>query len=196
MFIYGNARLDSNLVPVGSHITVWSSSGVLVGEATTKKEGEYGFLSIYGDDITTPELDGALMDEELIVKVDGHSVSRTIRWLGDHTIQKVDWEAHTRVIPSSSWLGQNYPNPFNPETWLPYALSEPAEVTIKIYNMRGSLVRALHLGQKPAGVYDTQSASAYWDGRNDAGERVSSGLYFYKLTAGTFTQVKRMVILK
>jgi flagellar hook assembly protein FlgD len=62
--------------------------------------------------------------------------------------------------------------------------------------VHGILVNTLHLGQKPAGVYDTKNLAAYWDGRNDAGERVSSGLYFYKLTAGQFTQVKRMVILK
>jgi hypothetical protein len=136
------------------------------------------------------------MGDELIVKVDGHSVSQSIRWLGDHTIQQADLAAHTHIIPLSSWLGQNYPNPFNPETWLPYALSESAEVAIKIYDVRGSLVSTLHLGQKPAGVYDTKNLAAYWDGRNDVGEMVSSGLYFYKLTAGPFIQVKRMVILK
>lgn len=196
MFIYGTASLDGNPAPPGSRITVWTSSGVLVGERTIEKTGEYGFLPIYGDDITTPELDGALIGDELIVKVDGHSDSQSIRWLGDHAIQQADLAAHTRIIPSSSWLGQNYPNPFNPETWLPYALSESAEVAIEIYDVRGSLVSTLHLGKKSAGVYDTKNLAAYWDGRNDAGERISSGLYFYKLTAGSFTQVKRMVILK
>jgi flagellar hook assembly protein FlgD len=75
-------------------------------------------------------------------------------------------------------------------------LSESAEVTIQIYDIRGSLVRTLHMGRKPAGVYDTKELAGYWDGRNDAGERISSGLYFYKLIAGTFTQVKRMTIIK
>jgi hypothetical protein len=196
MFIYGTASLDGNPAPVGSRITVWTLSGVLVGEGTVEKVGEYEFLPIYGDDTTTPKLDGALMGDELIVKVNGHSVSQSIRWLGDHIIQQADLVSHTRIIPSSSWLGQNYPNPFNPETWLPYALSESSEVTIKIYDVHGSLVNMLHIGHKPAGVYDTKNLAAYWDGRNDAGERVSSGLYFYKLTAGQFTQVKRMVILK
>jgi hypothetical protein len=197
MFIYGAVSLDGKPAPLGSRITVWNSSGVLIGEGTVDETGEYGFVPIYGDDFTTPELDGAHVGDELIVKVDGHSVSQqSVRWLGDHAVQKVDLEVYTRIIPSASWLGQNYPNPFNPETWLPYALSESAEVTIQIYDIRGSLVRTLHMGRKPAGVYDTKELAGYWDGRNDAGERISSGLYFYKLIAGTFTQIKRMTIIK
>jgi hypothetical protein len=141
-------------------------------------------------------VDGALIDEELTVKMGGYSASTTIRWLGDRIFQRIDLTSRTRIIPSVSWLGQNYPNPFNPETWLPYALSESAKVTIQIYDVHGSLVRTLNLGEKSAGVYDTKELAAYWNGRNDAGERVSSGLYFYELTAGRFTQVKRMVILK
>jgi hypothetical protein len=100
MFIYGTASLDGNPAPVGSRITVWTSSGVLVGEETVEKVGEYGFLPIYGDDITTPELDGALMGDELILKVNGHSISQSIRWLGDHIIQQADLVSHTRIIPS------------------------------------------------------------------------------------------------
>jgi hypothetical protein len=197
MFIYGAVSLDGKPAPLGSRITVWTSSGVLIGEGTVDETGEYGFLPIYGDDFTTPELDGAHVGDGLVVKVDGHSVSQqSVRWLGDHAVQKVDLEVYTRIIPSASWLGQNYPNPFNPETWLPYALSESAEVTIQIYDIRGSLVRTLNIGRKPAGVYDTKELAGYWDGRNDAGERISSGLYFYKLIAGTFTQVKRMTIIK
>jgi flagellar hook assembly protein FlgD len=75
-------------------------------------------------------------------------------------------------------------------------LSENAKVKVQIYDVHGNLVRILNLGEKPAGVYDTKGLAAYWNGRNDAGERVSSGLYFYKLTAGQFNQVKLMVILK
>jgi hypothetical protein len=136
------------------------------------------------------------MGEELIMKVNGYSASPTIRWLGNCTTQRVDLESKARIIPSASWIGQNYPNPFNPETWIPYALSESGKVTVQIYNVHGSLVRTLNLGEKSAGVYDTKELAAYWNGRNDTGEKMSSGLYFYKLTAGQFSQVKRMVILK
>ena len=196
MFIYGTISLDDNPASVGSKITVWTSNDVLVGVGTVEQTGIYGFLPIYGDDLTTDEVDGALMGEELIVKVDGYSTSPIIRWLGDHTTQRIDLVSKRHIIPSVSWLGQNYPNPFNPETWIPYALSESAEVMVQIYNVHGSIVRTLDLGEKSTDVYDTKELAAYWNGRNDSGEKVSSGLYFYKLTAGQFTQVKRMVILK
>ncbi len=97
MFIHGGVSLDDKPAPVGSRITVWTPSGVLVGEGTVDRTGEYEFLPIYGNDITTPELDGAQMNDELIVKVDGHPVSKSIRWLGDRTIQQVDLVAKTNV---------------------------------------------------------------------------------------------------
>jgi len=100
------------------------------------------------------------------------------------------------VMPSESLLGQNYPNPFNPETWVPYQLAGDADVSIKIYNVSGELVKTLHLGQKGAGFYMTRAESAYWDGRNNVGERVSSGVYFYQLRAGDFAAMRRMVIVK
>ena len=95
-----------------------------------------------------------------------------------------------------STLLANYPNPFNPETWIPYQLSEPAEVTVSIYSVNGSLIRTLALGHQAAGLYRSRSRAAYWDGRNAFGERVASGLYFYTLTAGDFTATRKMLIRK
>ena len=90
----------------------------------------------------------------------------------------------------------NYPNPFNPETWIPYQLSEPADVSVSIYSVNGHLIRTLALGHQAAGVYRNRSRAAYWDGRNELGERVASGLYFYTLTAGDFTATRKMLIRK
>ncbi len=100
------------------------------------------------------------------------------------------------LIPEATALLPNYPNPFNPETWIPYQLSEPAEVTLTIYAVNGMLVRTLVLGQLPAGIYQSRSRAAYWDGRNNVGEPVASGLYFYTLTAGEFISTRKMLILK
>ena len=100
------------------------------------------------------------------------------------------------LIPDETAMNQNYPNPFNPETWIPYQLLEPAEVTVSIYSMDGKLVRTLVLGHQPAGVYQSKSRAAYWDGRNAFGERVASGLYFYTLAAGDFTATRKMLIRK
>ncbi len=100
------------------------------------------------------------------------------------------------VQPKDTILAQNYPNPFNPETWIPYQLSKAAEVSIHIHNVAGHLVRTLDLGLKPIGSYMTPSTAAYWDGKNAAGERVASGIYFYTLQTADFAATRRMVILK
>jgi hypothetical protein len=100
------------------------------------------------------------------------------------------------VAPEHSELLQNYPNPFNPETWIPYQLHEANEVVIRIHNITGGLVRELRLGYKPAGQYTTQDRSAYWDGRNEAGERVSSGVYFYNIQTGKYSSTMKMIVTK
>lgn len=99
-------------------------------------------------------------------------------------------------FPTETLLLANYPNPFNPETWIPYQLATDADVTLVIYDMRGNLVQQLDLGHQPAGIYDTQSRAAYWDGRNDIGEPVASGTYFYTLFAGNFTATEKMLLKK
>ena len=100
------------------------------------------------------------------------------------------------IIPEKPALMQNYPNPFNPETWIPFQLNEASDVVIRIYDSSGRLVRTFELGNRPAGVYVSKSRACYWDGRNDHGEKVASGVYFYSITAGRFSDVKKMVIAK
>ena len=100
------------------------------------------------------------------------------------------------LLPRETALLPNYPNPFNPETWIPYQLAEPAQVTIRIHAVDGSLVRVLSLGHKAIGIYQTRTRAAYWDGRNSIGEPVASGVYFYTLTAGDFTSTRKMLIRK
>ena len=105
-------------------------------------------------------------------------------------------------IPKETALLANYPNPFNPETWIPYQLAQSAEVTLTIYDMNGRLVRHLAMGHQAAGMYRSRTRAAYWDGRNQLGESVASGLYFYTLTirpetgANDFTTTRRMLVLK
>ena len=102
----------------------------------------------------------------------------------------------TKAAPVETALLPNYPNPFNPETWIPYQLAKPANVTITIYDAKGSVVRTLVLGHQPEGYYTEQQRAAYWDGRNTLGERVASGVYFYQLHADAVSLTRKMVILK
>ena len=101
-----------------------------------------------------------------------------------------------REIPIETELLRNYPNPFNPETWIPYQLAEDAFVTLTIYNSGGQVVRTLDVGHQIAAVYESQSKAIYWDGRNEFGETVASGVYFYTLTAGDYSATRKMLILK
>jgi hypothetical protein len=100
------------------------------------------------------------------------------------------------LIPKETALLANYPNPFNPETWIPYQLSVPSEVTLTIYDMNGGVVRRLEMGHQPAGMYWSRNSALYWDGRNQRGESVASGLYFYALRAGDFTATRKMLVGK
>ncbi len=100
------------------------------------------------------------------------------------------------LIPEETALLANYPNPFNPETWIPYHLATPAEVTVTIYAANGMVVRTLALGHQRAGDYASRPRAAYWDGMNALGERVASGVYFYTLQAGDFAATRKMLILK
>ena len=102
----------------------------------------------------------------------------------------------TSLLPETTALLANYPNPFNPETWIPYQLAKPSEVTLTVYSATGEVVRTLELGHQPAGKYQTQSRAAYWDGTNTLGETVASGIYFYTLNAGDFSATRKMLIRK
>lgn len=100
------------------------------------------------------------------------------------------------LTPGENELFQNYPNPFNPETFIPFQITEKAHVVIRIYNIRGELIRTLDLGVKEPGKYISKDKAAYWDGLNDDRQEVASGVYFYQIHAGNYVSVKQMVVLK
>ena len=130
------------------------------------------------------------------------------QWIQDAKAQRIDADGIamleqllTVVLqqvnpPKETALFANYPNPFNPETWIPYQLAKPAEVTVSIHAADGKLVRTLELGQFPAGAYQDKDRAAYWDGKNEQGESVASGVYFYTLKAGDFSATRKMLIRK
>ena len=100
------------------------------------------------------------------------------------------------LTPAETALLPNYPNPFNPETWIPYRLAHAADVTLTIYDTKGAPVRRLDLGYQSAGHYTDRAKAAYWDGRNNSGESVASGIYLYSLSAGDYSATRKMLILK
>jgi len=93
-------------------------------------------------------------------------------------------------------LLNNFPNPFNAETWIPYKLSTDSDVKINIYDGTGKLICTIDLGNKGAGIYTTKNKAAYWNGTDNSGENVASGVYFYMLQAGRFSETRKMIIIK
>ena len=98
--------------------------------------------------------------------------------------------------PEKNVLLQNYPNPFNPETWIPFHLSQEADVSVRIYDAAGRLVRNIALGHRSEGIYVDKTRAIYWDGKNDAREEAASGTYFYSITAGDFSATRKMIVKK
>ena len=129
------------------------------------------------------------LNELETVSEKSHSVKITIQFLRLWLENANRSVSETRLLP-------NYPNPFNPETWIPYQLAKAADVSVTIYDVGGRLVRTVSIGFKPVGYYLTRERAAYWDGRNETGEPVSSGVYFLQFVAGDFATTQRVVIVK
>ena len=153
-----------------------------------------------------------------LIELDGTMHQRLLemqRLLSSLTLQ-TDGVSKTRAIlngliarlnaadPQQTQLLQNYPNPFNPETWIPFELAESQPIQIAIYSADGDLVRSLNLGELPAGSYLTPDRATYWDGQDQNGRRVSSGIYFYQLQSdgrlssrlSSLSNPRKMIIVK
>ncbi len=121
---------------------------------------------------------------------------RGLEWL-NHPNRRMEKRTGDRtILPLRDKLFTNYPNPFNPETWIPYELAHPSETSIFIHDVQGRLVRTLHLGYQDAGSYLTPDKAAYWDGRNEFGERSASGVYLVRLRTEHFEATRRVVMMK
>ena len=159
------------------------------GYQLTVVDIETGRAATVGDilEISAQSLDSLIGVEPLRYTVTAEDVKRSL-------IQLPALVAYE--IPAETELLRNYPNPFNPETWIPYRLAEDAFVSLTIYNRVGQIVRTFDVGHQTAAVYENRSKAIYWDGRNEVGERVASGVYFYHLSAGDYSVTRKMVILK
>jgi hypothetical protein len=155
--------------------------GTLAGD-TTYATGTKPYALLGGD------LDA---DADIDLLVANYS-SNNVGWLKNTTtlVVSADDEAG-EVLPSQYSLEQNYPNPFNPTTTINYSVPEQADVEITVYNLIGQRVNTLVDEEKAAGNY-----SATWDGKDDNGKPVSSGVYFYRLKAGNVSETRKMMLLK
>lgn len=171
---------------------IWDNDGEL-SESSHKAPMSLLSSRIYGIDAKIP---GQSIGKQIIYQVfaydDDCDWGRT-----EDRMRGVSQEQIVNILraPKKTVLKQNYPNPFNPETWIPYELAKDTDVLIELYDLRGQLVRRLELGFQRRDRYTSREKAALWDGRNQIGERVASGIYFYVLRAGDFTATRKMAIL-
>ncbi|MFC1712143.1 PKD domain-containing protein [Candidatus Poribacteria bacterium] len=176
------------------------------GVGTINDEGDYGFKLFAIDEALTPSTDVDLFRIKIWDKVTDEDVydnqlgadedDDLTTEIGGGNINIQGGGPAAPAKPSEFALLQNYPNSFNPETWIPYRLAEDVAPAIRIYDVTGHLIRILDMGRKPAGFYTTKDKAAYWNGRNEAGEQVSSGIYFYTIQAGDFTATRKMIVAR
>ena len=202
-------------LPQGKEITFSFSTGLLDEEA--RSDGVFFEVLLNGQKrfehftktpgwtdahISLSEFSGEVVLLELVT-ASGESNSWDWAHWGDLLITAEDAgvEAPNRTAGANQSVQEtkflpNYPNPFNPETWIPYQLAKAADVSVNIYDVSGRLIRTIAVGFKPVGYYLTRERAAYWDGRNETGEPVSSGVYFLQFVAGDFSATQRIVVLK
>ena len=151
-------------------------------------------MPVYRDDGFTPEDEGAEPGDKIRVYIDDTLLTDDIVWETNGAVVNLN-ELYSAIETTSieNRLFQNHPNPFNPTTTTRYSIASAGRVTLRIYNTAGQLVRTLvDEEQTPVGG----GRAVIWDGTDDRGEGVASGVYFYRLAAKDFSQTKKMVLLK
>ena len=145
-----------------------------------------------GTATTITNLEFAVLDSATVSETKLHIIAAKV----SESVNITAIDGVVNILPLHTALHQNYPNLFNPETWIPYQLAGAADVTVEIYSVTGNLIKSINLGRKAAGAYMTKERAICWDGRNDVGEKVANGVYFYTLRAGEFRATRRMIIVK
>jgi len=187
--------LDGAPVPAGATITAHTGDGNLIGGFSMEQDGLFGFMPVYADDPATGVTEGARPGEEFHLRVNGVRTMEEFVW-SDHAEKReinslTSKSSSDGTLPSGCSLAQNYPNPFNPTTTISFSLPSAGRARIEIYNILGRLVAVPHDGMSSAGINQV-----VWNGRNSAGKPVSSGVYFYRLTADNYTETRKMTLLK
>jgi hypothetical protein len=187
-------RVSGDPIAAGTEVRVSDPQGVVCGVGNFHADGRFRMIAVYRDDPATEMDEGAEPGDRLTV-----TIGDDLRFEG------IDWEGHGSVVafteaarisersttPITTALHQNFPNPFNPATTVPYDVAAAGEVSVAIYSVTGERVRTLVDGHHGPGRY-----RAPWDGRDERGNGVASGVYFYRLTAPGVSLTRKMVVVR
>jgi hypothetical protein len=194
--LYGEGiTLDGQLIPAGATLSVYDASGHLCGQAIVQRDGKIDFTPVYRDDMGTSAVEGSDYGDKLTLAVNGMPIEQTFTFtkLGD----RIKLDALTSLgkvsetIPRSFALAQNFPNPFNPGTVIEFSLPVAAKATVEVFNVLGVKVNTLIDRFLPAGRY-----TVAWNGTDGSGRSAASGMYFYRLSAGDFSDTRKMLLVK
>ncbi len=186
---------DMDLLPAGVTMRVRNLDTRKTVPAVVTDDGRY-IASFVDANRRRVVAEGDLVQFEFVT-ADGYVLgSRVQRRLTAEDMRLASLAVNFSTRPAGARLLPNYPNPFNPETWMPFELADPSDVTIRVYGLGGEFVRQIDVGQREAGYHVARDAAAYWDGRNATGETVAGGVYLYELVAGSRRDVRRLTILK
>jgi len=194
--VYGSSvTVDGSPIPVGAIVDAVTEDGTICGTFVVHTSGQLGFMPVYGDDATTSATDGLDAGESFQIVVNGVETEETFTWTGHAdnveigTLNSV--AGSEPIMPMAFELQQNYPNPFNPSTTIGYELGKGGHVTLTVYNILGAVVTTLVDEYQGAGSHRVE-----WNGNDANGRTVSSGVYFYKISAGEFSETKKMMLMK
>jgi hypothetical protein len=203
-----SADIDGNALEANDEIGVFTPSGICVGAALLPPLTNLA-LTAWQDDPNTPVVDGYNPGDTMHFRIWDASAGLEIRatptyqrgngLFGDGPYAQLTLHASTTAIddpspngvPSVFALQQNYPNPFNPETTISYQLARDVHLRLDVYNLLGQKVATLVDKKQPAGHY-----SIKWDGKDDLGSHLTSGVYLYRLQAKEYAEVKRLVLIR
>ena len=186
MFIKGRIKGRYN---IGDWVKVLSEDNLVVGAAEIIEGGYLRNSAVYGDDVTTADIDGLKSGEKISFVYDSDTLASHVQFnpMSFHDVS-LDYDT---FLPTTFALYQNHPNPFNPITTIRYDLPEEAHVSITIYDITGREVKRLINQSAPAGRY-----SVNWNGTNLWGKQIASGMYFYRMETPGFQSVKKLIFLK
>ncbi|MBN2226400.1 MAG: T9SS type A sorting domain-containing protein [candidate division Zixibacteria bacterium] len=195
MNIYSHELLlNGSPVPEGTEVVVKSASGRVVGAGTVETGGKFGFVAVYGDDPLTDAKDGLVSGESYTLEVGGVATEEMFEWTANgesNEILALTTSEGSPILPDNFDLSQNYPNPFNPSTQISFTVPRAMSVSLEVYNVLGKKVATVFDGMADAG-----RTVVTWDGRNDDGSTVASGIYFYRIKADDFVKTRKMVLMK
>jgi len=183
--------LNNHPLKVDAVIQAKDPGGIICGEYVVARKGSFGMMPVYRDDPMTDIDEGAEPNDEIRLYVDGIEVDERVMWNGFGEVYRLGLKPLKSVVPMSYELSQNYPNPFNPVTQIQYQVSEAHHITMTIFNIRGQFVRTVIDEWREPGYH-----FVIWNGKDEFGKGVSSGVYIYQMKAGKYIRTKKMILLR